>query len=496
MSRCLGIIDLGSNTVRLAVHAVDPEGGYRLLTTRRAALRLSRSGQRLGADDEARTLAVLERFRNVCGDFGAAEIVVVATAAVRQAENGGEFVERLRSETGLDIQILDGVAEAELGFLGAINTLDVHDGWLADVGGGSTEVTLFRDRACVRSVSLPLGVVNLTARGSGPPSAEHVRREIDERLAGEEGLGDHPGTVLVGIGGTFRALARLVRRRERRSPQPLHGLSIASEVPARLLDELQGLSPVQRAAVPGLPKHRADLIVAGLTVVSVLVERLGASRLVVGGYGLRDGLFYRWLRAGCEWPVFADVVEESVANAMRLYGIPPARASRVATLAEHLFDGLGPLHRLGPAERRAVQIAARLRDVGACVDAYHRDDHTYYLLRKLPLFGLDPPDRQLIAAAAAFEGYGSHRERWTRNGEAGGEEPSARLGWMVAMADVLADFVTCPADLPRVTLGSGLATIELVSEASAAAMALATDGLVEDFRRLFDRPLAFVGRER
>lgn len=246
--------------------------------------------------------------------------------------------------------------------------------------------------------------------------------------------------------------------------------------------------------MPGLASHRVDLIVPGLLLIDALTRRVGASRLVVGGHGLRDGIFYRWLRPAPANAVVADVLEESVANCMRLYRVRSRRALRVARLAVAVFDGLSALHRLGEAERRAVRIAACLRDVGGYVDPYHRDDHTYYLVRKLPLFGLAAWQRECIAAATAFDDGAAHRERCARGGLPGMEALSARLGWMVALADLLADFVPARGAPPALRLEPGLVVVA-VAGCDPSAVSTAGNGLAEDFRLIFERPLAFARRE-
>lgn len=509
MSRVIGVIDVGSNTVRLAVYAADGAGGWRLLTARREVLRLAREGSHLDGGALRRTATVLRRFRRVCQDYGVKEILAAATAAVRQADNGPAFVASLRTETGVACRILDGRAEAEMGFLGGLAGLEIRDGLMADVGGASTEVTVFRDRRMGSHESVPVGAVNATARwlADDPPRRVGVRalhRELAAVWAGLGWLDEARGLPIVGIGGTFRALAKVSQRRQGLR-EPLHGTEVAAALPAQLAKELARLPAARRTSVQGVPSHRADIIVAGLAIIAELVARVGAERIVVSGQGLRDGLLLHALGAdgrGAGPPgggadagqAVSDPLEASLRNCRSQFGISSRRAARVTALALQLFDGLQPAHSLGEAERRALRVACELRDAGTAVDYYARDTHTAYLIRHAPLHGLSQRERNLAAAAGAFEKLAGHRERWAETGAAAADEiVAARLGLLCAIADGLADILPDPLGAPlEVTASPSLVRLGLpLASAEEYGQALAPEQ-GEDFRKLFGRPLAVV----
>ncbi len=503
MSRSIGVIDVGSNTVRLALYAVDG-AAWRLLAARREVLRLAREGGHLDEAALRRTSTVLRRFRRVCQDYGAREIVAVATAAVRQADNGPDFVAALRAETGVHCRILDGRAEAELGFLGGLAGLDTRDGLMVDVGGASTEVTVFADRRMGSHESVPLGAVNATARwlASDPPSKAELRAMRRELAAAWSGLGwleQARGLTVVGIGGTFRALAKVSQRRQGLH-LPLHGTEVAPSLPAELVAQLAHLPAARRTGVPGVPAHRADIIVAGMAIITELVDRVGAERIVVSGQGLRDGLLLSGLGAGARGggdltggagQAVPDPFEESLRNCAAQFGVSTRRAGRVAALALQLFDGLQPLHNLGTAERRALRVAAELRDAGTAVDYYARDKHTCYLIRHAPLHGLSRRERDLAAAAGAFEKQTGHRELWVEmGGTAADEAVAARLGLLNAIADGLADVLPQPLPAPlAVTASPSLVRLGLPGGAAEACGPPLAPERSEDFRRLFGRPV-------
>jgi len=499
VSRALGIIDVGSNTVRLAVYSVEgPSGACRLLTARREVLRLAREGRHLDDGAVARTAAVLSRFRRICQDYGANEIVAAATAAVRQADNGQGFVAAVQAKTGVECRILDGDTEAEMGFRGGLANLAITEGLLVDVGGASTEASIFHDRRMGSHASVPVGAVNGTTRwlSQDPPGRGEVRAmrsELAAVWAGMAWLEEARGLPLVGIGGTFRALAKIFQRRHGRR-EPLHGTEVPATFAADLLGELAAMPPARRAAVPGLPAHRADIIVAGMAIVAELAARTGAELIIVSGQGLREGLLLEAIRPGgdgADQPV-PDPFGESLRSCVALFRLSPGRSSHVAAVALQLFDGTTALHNLGKPERRAVEVAGRLRDAGTAIDYYARDKHTFYLIRNAPLHGLTRRERDLAAAAGAYEKLGGHRERWAETGAAPGDETvAARLGLLVALADALADSQPQPAQTPLHVTATPAIVRVCAPDLGAGEGASLTHEFGEEFRRLFGRPLAF-----
>ncbi|UJF34738.1 Ppx/GppA phosphatase family protein [Paenibacillus hexagrammi] len=160
-----GVIDIGSNSIRLVIYE-HFGGSYRVVSEHKNAARLS---ERIGQDglmkmqDILSIVPTLSHYATLCRSYKVTDMRVVATAAIRNAGNSQEIVRVLDEHTGLQIEVLSGEEEARYGFLGVINTIDIQDGLIIDIGGGSTEVTLFRDRMLVYSHSFPFGAVN-TAR--------------------------------------------------------------------------------------------------------------------------------------------------------------------------------------------------------------------------------------------------------------------------------------------------------------------------------------------
>jgi len=289
--QALAAIDVGSNTVLLTVAEYDPESGLVILEEGedqpRLGAGLSATG-RLSEDAILRALRTLATMRDVCRRHGVRQLAAVATAAVREAANGAEFVERARA-LDVPLRIISPETEAALSYRSAAYHFPGGGRQLvADIGGGSLELIGATNGRVSLTQSLPLGAVRLTELGlSLDRLQDHIRREI----SGPVQPAEWAGSTVIGSGGTFASLAAMaLARRGSPAGSPVHGTVVTAEAVEQLLGTLATLSPEQRRQTPGLRPERADIIVAGLAVVLQLLERVVAQGVTVSGFGLRDGM--------------------------------------------------------------------------------------------------------------------------------------------------------------------------------------------------------------
>ena len=399
--RPFAIVDLGSNSGRMIVFRLREGEHLDVVEDARAPLRLARDlrdSDRLGPDAIERTIEALRDFLAVARGAGASRMIAVATSAVRDALDGPELVERAH-HLGVPLQTIDGDHEAMLGFHGAVHDLPVTSGYTFDVGGGSAEITSFKDRRLVRSWSIPMGSLRMSDRylASDPPTQRelHALRKAVRSTLADAGISEGRDGDLVGIGGTVRNLAKVDLKRTDYPLPLLHGYELPRDRLESLIEELAGRSMKRRASMPGLNPDRADTIVGGAVVIATIAQHVKADHITVSSRGLREGLAL--VTAGGTVPSPDWVRTISVATlAARFATWVPWAAERRAQLAGDLLAALDPD---SPARvREMLGHAARLLDVGRAIDYYDRYEHAAMIVTAADLGGFSHADLGALTA--------------------------------------------------------------------------------------------------
>ncbi len=298
-SEVVAALDCGTNSTRLLV--VDPDG-----RTLERSMRITRLGQGVDATHRLqpaavdRTLEVLADYRRAMDRHGVVAARLAATSAVRDADNGDEFLARASEVSGVAAELLSGDEEGRLAHAGATADLAPVDGdtVVVDIGGGSTELVVEHDGA-VRAVSMDLGCVRLTERylpdppGEGDVAAARaaIDAELDRALAAVPVLGAlAPGSRLLGLAGTVSTLATLQQGLAEYDRDRVHHFVLAAADVARWCTVLAGEPASARAARPGMAPGRHDVIVGGALVLDRVMGRLGFDRCVVSEADILDGL--------------------------------------------------------------------------------------------------------------------------------------------------------------------------------------------------------------
>ncbi len=470
----MGIIDLGSNTARLVVLLYRPDYRYQLLDELREVVRLSEGmGEEriLRAAPFRRGLEALATFRSYCDAAGIDDLRATATSAVRAAANGASFVAAARERAGIELEVLEGEQEARYGALAVANSLEVRDAVVLDLGGGSMQLSLLRERRFQGGGALPLGAVRTTEAflGSDPPRGrdlkalrKHVRALLRPRVA-ELGA----GLPVVGMGGTVRNLANVVQARTDYQPALLHNYVLRREALDELLAELAALPLEKRRDVRGLNRDRADIIVAGGVVIAETLAALGADEVRISGQGLREGLFYPYLFPDDDH-LAPDVREFSALNLMREYYDNPAHNLHVRKLALQLFDQLEALHGLGAAERSLLSAAALVHDIGMAVDYYAHHKHGMYLVMGRALPGFSHREQVLIALLVRYHRRGTPGDQgYAQALEAGDIDRLTTLAGLLRLAEYLERSKAQRVDEVRCHTADGFLQVEAIARGDA-----------------------------
>jgi exopolyphosphatase/guanosine-5'-triphosphate,3'-diphosphate pyrophosphatase len=304
----VGIIDIGSNSVRFVAYG----GAARVpsvLFNEKVMAALGRGVARDGKLDDASidlTLRALARFRQLAREMGLKKLHIVATAAVRDASNGKDFLKRL-SGLGLKARLLPGDEEAELAGLGVISAIPRANGIVADLGGGSLELIGVARGAAGEGISLPLGVLRV---GEHPDRAA-ITKAIRAGLKSSRLKNAARGHSLYLVGGSFRALALLDMKTQGHPLPIVHHHRISGERLADLRAILATIEPDEVKRLTGISSSRLPSLPAAVTLLEALLGELGPRRIVVSAFGLREGLLYRDLdeKTRREDPLLAAALE-------------------------------------------------------------------------------------------------------------------------------------------------------------------------------------------
>src|SRR5262245_46364578 len=364
----------------MVIADVEVDGRITVVDRMKEMVRLGRQSFSTGRlSDEAMELALqaVKTFSRLARARRVERVRAVATSAVREAENGGAFVRRIRRETGLAVKVVSGLEEARLIFRAAHHALGLEGGphLLLDVGGGSVELVLVHDGRPIWLRSLPLGAARLTERflvGDPPGGREvqrlerHLRRELGELLVAAR----HAGvTRVIGTSGTVNTLIATARATRGDELGRLHGAHASAREVRRLRRRLLALPAPRRAELPGMDAKRVDLMPAAAVLVDFVLARTGAPELVACGWALREGVLLE------------------IAAASRAIAGANVHGRQVARLAVQLFDGVAPALGLRAASRELLEYAALLHDIGHTIDHERHQHHSCYLIRNAELLG-------------------------------------------------------------------------------------------------------------
>jgi exopolyphosphatase/guanosine-5'-triphosphate,3'-diphosphate pyrophosphatase len=354
-----------------------------------------------------RAIQTLGRMREVCQRRNVRRIAAVATAAVREAENGPWFVRRVRQELDIPLRIIDAETEAALSYRSVAHHFPLagERALVADIGGGSLELIGAVDGLVELTLSLPLGAVRLTELHlPGERSIQreltdlrkHIRKQLKRGISNREWA----AAAVIGSGGTFTTLGRVTQARRGLPPgDTVHGVSVETGEVERLLDWLASRTPEQRRQVPGLNPERADIILAGLAVTAELLDWVRTRSITVSAFGLREGLLLEM--AGAEEPVVRDPLRLFREFAERCQ-CDRRHVEQVRRLALQLFEQLGETLGCGPEEQLLLEAASLLHDVGQLVSYPKHHRHSYSLIMHAERLGLAPRQRALVAMVSRY----------------------------------------------------------------------------------------------
>jgi exopolyphosphatase/guanosine-5'-triphosphate,3'-diphosphate pyrophosphatase len=444
----LAAIDIGTNSLHMILVRVAADGGFEVIGREKDMVRLGAGGlegRPLGEGAMTAALQTLSRFKRLADSRQADDIVAVATSAVREAPNGGDFLAAVAEQTGIHARVITGVEEASLIHRAAVHGIDVgaDAAVVVDIGGGSTEITLGTAAGVQQAKSLRLGVIRLGERfvKSDPLSGgderrleRHVRHELGDYA---RGLARAGYARVIGTSGTALALGALALRVP--SDVTIHHRRVSAKAIRQIRRQVVSLSLADRLRLPGLDARRADLIVPGAVLLDTILRQLRATEITLCELSLREGAILDYIRRNlvhiARVERYPDVRRRSVIELALRSSYAADHAGQVARLALAIFDQTRDAHGLDERAREWLDFAAILHDIGEHISYERHHRHSYYLVRNGDLRGFEPDEIEMMALVARYHRRGAPRKR--HEAFAGLPRASRRtVQWLSAMLRV------------------------------------------------------------
>jgi exopolyphosphatase/guanosine-5'-triphosphate,3'-diphosphate pyrophosphatase len=414
-AKAVGAIDIGSSGIRLVIAQVLPDGKVDVLEQLQRGVRLGQDTfrrSRLSGETMRAAIAILRDYRRILDLYGVKLSRAVATSAVREAVNADAFLDRVLMATGLEVAVIDTSEESRLTVsavrqgLGGAFGVDRSDTLIAEVGGGSTLLTILHQGEIAASQSLRLGSIRLQemlATTYEPParSAELLRHQIGNVVSViSSSLPLKKIRVFIAVGGDARFAAAQVGK-----PSPVAGVHLVPRAEFDKLVERCELHTIEELAkLYGLSFAEAETLDSALLVYQALLHATRARELIVSGVSMRDGLVMDLARSvtGKEDAAQSESVLQSAMAVAEKYRVDEHHARNVSQLAVTLFDKLQAEHGMRPQHRLLLRVAGLLHEVGGFVSSRSHHKHSYYLIANSEIFGLTHEEIQVVALAARY----------------------------------------------------------------------------------------------
>jgi exopolyphosphatase/guanosine-5'-triphosphate,3'-diphosphate pyrophosphatase len=506
----LAVIDIGTNSIHMVLAELLPDAGYKLLDRFKDLTRLGDgafAARRLSDDAVARGLSVLKTLVTLARNKGVDRIEAIATSAVREARNGGDFISKVAEQTGLTVRVISGTEEARLIFLGVKHSIALPDTptLIVDVGGGSVELIVGNRVRLSHAKSLKLGAIRLADRflTKTPPSVPMLRAletTVTDQL--KTAIGTFTAArfdSLVATSGMAGNLADIIHIKRTGRPLPQQNLATVSLKDLRALEaELARSSLKARLAIPGMDPRRVDTLLPAAVVLRCLLELAGLNRMTLCDKAIREGVIHDFIarhREGLEAErEIPDVRRRSVMRLLRRCRAPEVHSLHVAKLAVRLFDHTTPLHGLGPEERGWIEYAAMLHDIGYLINPRQHHKHAYYLITHSDMEGFTAAELDVMANVARY-----HRRAMPSLNHEGFERlPAATrrvvkvLSALLRIADGLDRTHFSVVQTVDVKIGSTV-TIDVTVSGDAELELWAAKNRADLFEQVFRRKVRFVG---
>ncbi len=414
----IAIIDLGSNSIRLMIVSLIAHSAPSIINQVKYMVRLGENSfqeKKLQEEPMKRTLDVIKAFAHSCTQYNVSEIIPVATAAVRNAENGKDFIQKVYEETGIEFKIISGVEEARLIYLGVSSLLRYNFGLrlFIDIGGGSTELIVANSQRHVFLDSLNIGCVMLTNRFL-QEHKDKVSSELFKAMKNFvaqsaahafQSIQNHKLTEIIASSGTAQALFEISKR--------YCNENLDSNLKMLTLEDLKQVSKYlceltleERTKLSGISKSRAEVIIAGAAILLTLLESSGVKKLYISTNNLQHGVLIDYLKQTDEKGLQNKALlrEQSIRSLAKIFKYEKKHADHVEALSLMLHDSAVDCGLISYNEtwREYMHFAAILHDIGTSISYAQHNVHGHYIITHSEPIGFIEQEKDIIGLLVYF----------------------------------------------------------------------------------------------
>ena len=413
MAKRTAIIDIGSNSLSLVIYEKSSRYAFHLIEKVRARVRIGEGAyekegflQEAAMDD---AYGALKDFLYIAENMKCRKILCVATSALRDAPNKKIFLDRVSRGLKLNIKVIEGKQEAHFGAVATMNLLEPLERFTTiDIGGGSTELAKVEDGKVVETLSLDLGTVRLKELFNDKcldkeKAMEYIKEIV---LLVPESF---KSEIIVGIGGTIRALSNLIMRKEHYPIDSLHGFDYRVKDYKKLIKEIPTMDAKALRKLD-IPSNRLDTIQEGTAIFYRLLKHLDAKVVIASKAGVREGVYLSDILRNSNYK-FPHNFNVSIKSLIDRYALSEKNCAFVQRIALKLFDTLAPLHQIDNEYREVVGFAAKLSPISKRINIYSNSSNSFYFLLENLNFTFAHEKKLLIALLLKLSSKERQRHR-------------------------------------------------------------------------------------
>lgn len=380
MAKVTTVIDIGSNSMRMVVLEKSSRFAFHLVNETKARVKISEGSYANGGNLQEipmqRAFDSLKSFLNISKSLKSRKIFCVATSAMRDAPNAKSFISKVQKELGLNIRVIDGLKEAYYGGVATQNLIHINHFVTVDIGGGSTEFAFVLNGNIEHCISLDIGTVRLNELFFSKGDIEGAKNYILEKLEALKTCGYEIPKTVVGIGGTIRALGKIIMNKNDYPLDIIHGYTYNVPLNRHIFSSIINAKNKNSLKMVGVKKDRFDTIKEGTLIFDTILDEFSINSVITSGAGVREGVFLNDLLRGSngKFPANYNV---SVRSLLDRYEIDSRQSSYLGSNAAKIFEVLKPLHQLDEKYKTLLVIASKLNSIGSSLNFYRSNDNSF-----------------------------------------------------------------------------------------------------------------------